>query len=174
MITQLCKAISSQVRHASTIGKNLLSGNISPTCPYNMGNFGPLSAENVSLVWGTPANFNWFRVLAALLYGTLLVDISQTAALNRGRHLYSAGRPSRWALAHVSSFIVCFIFYNFHVNMGYFNTTIHEPFILFTTKVEKKFLNKLYLQSASMFNCRNFTYFHTFSLTFLVLISFHS
>jgi len=22
-------------------------------------------------------------------------------ALNRGRHLYSAGRPSRWALAHI-------------------------------------------------------------------------
>jgi len=36
-------------------------------------------------------------VLAALLH-------SQTAALNRGRHLYSAGRPSRWALAHISSF----------------------------------------------------------------------
>ena len=26
------------------------------------------------------------------------------AALNRGRHLYSAGRPSRWALARISSF----------------------------------------------------------------------
>ena len=25
------------------------------------------------------------------------------AALNRERHLYSAGRPSRWALAHISS-----------------------------------------------------------------------
>jgi len=25
------------------------------------------------------------------------------AALNRGRHLYSAGRPSRWALAHIYS-----------------------------------------------------------------------
>ena len=25
------------------------------------------------------------------------------AALNRGRHLYSAGRPSRWALAHISN-----------------------------------------------------------------------
>jgi len=25
-------------------------------------------------------------------------------ALNRGRHLYSAGRPSRWALAHISSY----------------------------------------------------------------------
>jgi len=24
------------------------------------------------------------------------------AALNRGRHLYLAGRPSRWALAHIS------------------------------------------------------------------------
>jgi len=24
--------------------------------------------------------------------------------LNRGRHLYSAGRPSRLALAHISSF----------------------------------------------------------------------
>jgi len=25
-------------------------------------------------------------------------------ALNRGRHLYLAGRPSRWALAHISSY----------------------------------------------------------------------
>ena len=32
-------------------------------------NFGPLVAEILSLVWGTPANFNVFRVLAALLYG---------------------------------------------------------------------------------------------------------
>jgi len=38
-----------------------------------------------------------------LLHGTLAVGISQTAALNRGRHLYSAERPSRWALAHISS-----------------------------------------------------------------------
>ena len=35
-----------------------------------MVNFGPLAAEIVSLVWGTPANFNGFRVLAALLHGT--------------------------------------------------------------------------------------------------------
>ena len=68
-----------------------------------MVNFGPLASEIVSLVWGTPGNFNEFRVLAALLHGTLVVGVSQTAALNRGRHLYSAGRPSRWALAHISS-----------------------------------------------------------------------
>ena len=41
-----------------------------------MVNFGPLAAEIVSLVWGTPPNFNGFRVLAALLHGTLVVGVS--------------------------------------------------------------------------------------------------
>ena len=81
--------------------KRLLSSNISPICPRNMVNFGSLAAEILSLVWGTPGNFNGLGVLAALLHGTLVVGVSQTAALNRGRHLYSAGRPSRWALAHI-------------------------------------------------------------------------
>ena len=45
--------------------KNLLSSNISSTCPYNMVNFGPLAAEIVSLVWGTPGNFNGFRIFTA-------------------------------------------------------------------------------------------------------------
>jgi len=85
--------------------KKLLNSNIFPSCPHNMVNFGPLAAEILSLVWGTPDNFNGFRVLAVLLHGTLVVDVSQTAALNRGRHLYSAGRPSRLALAHISSSI---------------------------------------------------------------------
>ena len=66
-----------------------------------MVNFGPLAAEIVSLVWGTPGNFNGFRVLAALLHGTLVVGVSQTAELNRGHHVYSAGRQSLWALAHI-------------------------------------------------------------------------
>ena len=81
--------------------KNLLSSNISPTCHHNMVNFGPLAVEILSLVWGTRGNFNGFRVLAALLHGTVVVGVSQTAAFNRGRHLYSAGRPRRWALAHI-------------------------------------------------------------------------
>jgi len=49
--------------------KNLLSSNISFTCPHNMVNFGPLAAEIGWPVWGTPANFNWFLVLEALLHG---------------------------------------------------------------------------------------------------------
>ena len=36
---------------------------------HNMVNFGLLAAEIVSGVWGTPATFNGFRVLAALLHG---------------------------------------------------------------------------------------------------------
>jgi len=68
-----------------------------------MVNFGPLAAEIYWRVWGTPANFNGFRILTALLHGTLVVGVSQTAALNTGRHLYSAGWPSRWALAHIFS-----------------------------------------------------------------------
>ena len=77
-----------------------------------MVNVGPLTTELGSGVWSTAANFNGFRVLAALLHGTLVVGVSQTAALNRGRHLYSARRPSRWALAHilVLSFVVLGIF----------------------------------------------------------------
>jgi len=51
--------------------KNLLNySNISSTFPHNMVNFGPLAADIVSLVWGTPANFNgfasWQRYCTAL------------------------------------------------------------------------------------------------------------
>ena len=140
--------------------KNLLSRNISSTCAQNMVNVGPLAAEIVSLVWGAPAHFNGFRVLASLLQRRRSTDANQTlhdvwpsparlhyihifggccpitefcqvqsslcvlqdlrspigsvtarhsssgrepnfAALSKGRHLYSAGRPSRWALAHI-------------------------------------------------------------------------
>jgi len=81
--------------------KNLLSSNISSTCPDNMVNFGPLAAEICRRVWGTPANFNGFRVLAALLHGIPVFGRQPNIApLNRGRHIYSAGRPSHWA-AHI-------------------------------------------------------------------------
>ena len=40
--------------------------------------FGILAAEIISLVWGTPANFNGFRVLAALLHGSQVLGVSQT------------------------------------------------------------------------------------------------
>ena len=58
--------------------KNLLNSNTSSTCPDNVVNFGLLTAEIRWQVWGTPANFNGFCVLAALLHSTLVVGVSQT------------------------------------------------------------------------------------------------
>jgi len=49
--------------------EKLLSGDMFFTCPHNMVNFGLLTAEISWRVWGTPANFNGFLVLAALLHG---------------------------------------------------------------------------------------------------------
>jgi len=43
-----------------------------------MANFGPLADEFGSGVCGTAANFNGFRVLAALLHGNLVVIVSQS------------------------------------------------------------------------------------------------
>ena len=43
-----------------------------------MVNFGPLTAEIGLGVLGTPADFNRFHVLAALLHGTVVVGVSQT------------------------------------------------------------------------------------------------
>ena len=44
------------------------------------------------------------------------------AALNRGRHLYWAGRPSRWALAHILVFWITFGF------LAYVPTLLLLPF----------------------------------------------
>jgi len=58
--------------------KNLLNSNVSSTRPHNVANFSPSSAEIGSGVCGTPANFNGFRILAALLHATLAVGVRQT------------------------------------------------------------------------------------------------
>jgi len=58
--------------------KNLLDSNIPPTCPHYMVYFGPLAAEIGSVVSGTQANFNGFRVLASLLHSIRALGASQT------------------------------------------------------------------------------------------------
>jgi len=63
-----------------------------------MVNFGPLAAEIVSLVWVIRGNFNGFNVTARHSSSRRQANF---AALNRGRHLYVARRPSRWAFAHI-------------------------------------------------------------------------
>jgi len=65
-IAQLCRAISLEIRHVSTIGKKLVKQQYLLYMPHNMVNFGLLAAEIISLVWGTPGNFNGSRVLGSV------------------------------------------------------------------------------------------------------------
>ena len=54
-----------------------------------------------------PVGFaSWQRYCTASSSGRQL----NFAALNRWRHLYLAGRPSRWALAHILVFSVILVF----------------------------------------------------------------
>jgi len=65
---QMTSQDNSQTLHCNSRLKNLLNSNMSSTCPHNMVNVGPLMAEISSGVWGTPANFNQFRILTSLLH----------------------------------------------------------------------------------------------------------
>jgi len=61
-----------------TIGKKLGKQRYVLHMSPQYGELGPLAAEFGPVVWGTPTNFNGFRVLAALLHGTPVVGVSQT------------------------------------------------------------------------------------------------
>jgi len=74
-----CVTTLSQQRHVSIISKNFLNSNISSTCPHIMVNFSPLTAEICWRVWGTPANFNRFRVLPLLLQRHRSPETNKTA-----------------------------------------------------------------------------------------------
>jgi len=56
--TTLSGYISSQLRHVSIFGKKLVKQQYLLHMSHNMVNFGPLAAEIVLLVRGTPTNFN--------------------------------------------------------------------------------------------------------------------
>ena len=79
-IAQLCRTISSQLRHISTIGKKLLNSNISSTCPHNMVNFSPLAVEICWRVGGTPNKFQRVSRLGSVTarHSSLVVGVSQT------------------------------------------------------------------------------------------------
>jgi len=76
--TTLSGYIFATKAHIDNRKKNLLSSNISSRCPHNMLNIGLLAAEIDTVVCGTPANLNGFRVWVALLHGSQVVSLSQT------------------------------------------------------------------------------------------------
>jgi len=58
--------------------KNLLNSNTFSRRSHNMTNFGPLTAEIGSGVWGTAENVNGFRVLPSLLQRRRSLEANQT------------------------------------------------------------------------------------------------
>jgi len=103
-IAHLYWALSSQLRHVLTIGKKiLLSSNISSTCPHNMVNFDPLTAEIGPIVWGTPTNFSGFRVLASLLQQRKCLTQKISKNSTSGRHHTTLSRYIFATKAHINN-----------------------------------------------------------------------
>jgi len=100
VIAQLCRAISSQLRHLSTIGKKLVKQQYVLHMSPQYGELRPTSDWDRSGSLRHPCKFQRVSRLGGVTAGHLIV-----AVLNGGRHLCSGGRPSRWALAHISSFV---------------------------------------------------------------------
>jgi len=68
IIAQLCRAVSSQLRHVSTIGKEINKQQSLLHMSSQYGELGLLMGEISWQVWGTPLNFNGFHVLSSLLH----------------------------------------------------------------------------------------------------------
>ena len=89
--------------HIDNWKKNLLNSNISSTCAANMVNFvRPTNGWDLLASLGHPCKFQRVSRLGSVTAWHFSSGRQPNfAALNRGRHLYSAGRPSRWALVHI-------------------------------------------------------------------------
>jgi len=86
--------------------EKLLSSNTSSRCRHNMVNFGPLTAEIGPVVWGTPSDFNGFRVLAALLHGSQVGLVWVLVATRRSVCIHQMNRVnSRGNHGHENSTI---------------------------------------------------------------------
>ena len=102
-IAQICRAISLQLRHVSTIGKSVKQQYLL-RMSLEYGEFRPTSGWDLLANLRHPCKFlrvSRFDSDTARHSSRPLVSVSQTAALNRGRHLYSEEQPSRWALGYI-------------------------------------------------------------------------
>jgi len=99
-LAQLCRAISSQLRHVSTIGK-LVKHHYVLHMSTQYGELRPTNGWDPSGSFRHPCKFQRVSRLGSVTARHSSGRQPDFAALNRERHLCSAGRPSRWALAHI-------------------------------------------------------------------------
>ena len=102
-IAQLCWAVSSQLRHVSTIGKKPVKQQYLLHMSSQYGELWPTNGWDLFSCLGHPSKFQHLGSITTCYSGS--GHQPNFAALNRGRHLYSTGWPSRWALAHISIYI---------------------------------------------------------------------
>ena len=88
-----------------------------------MVNFGLLTAEIRWRVWGTPANFNGFRVLAALLHSILVVGVSE--ALRRWTEGATYIQQGGHQVGHWPT--VVYNLRNAHISSWVFNSSLLWP-----------------------------------------------
>ena len=102
-VAQICHATSSQLLHVSTIRKKLVKPQYLLHMSSQYGELRPHYRLRSIRQFGSPHLIStgfasWQR------YCTIHSSTGRQpnfAALNTGSHLYSAGRPSGWALAHI-------------------------------------------------------------------------
>jgi len=112
-IAPLCWAISSQLRHVSTIRKKFVKQQYLLHMSSQYGELRPTSGWDRSGSLGTPANFNGFRVLAALQHGTPVLAVSQTL-----RHWTEGATYIRQGGHHVGqcpTFLVTHVICSLHI-----------------------------------------------------------
>ena len=117
---------------------------MSPHMSSQYGELRPTSGWDLLASLGHPSIFERVsRLGTALLHGTLVVGVSQTAVLNRGCHLYPAGRPSRWALAHVSSYLSTLPENALTATKQILNITYFVYFLAFNGGRRRRYINTL-------------------------------
>jgi len=77
-IAKLCRVISSQLRHESTIGKKLVKQQYLCHVSLQYGELMPTSGRDLLASLAHPNKFQRLSVLAALLHGILVMGVSQT------------------------------------------------------------------------------------------------
>ena len=105
-----CRAISSQLRHISTIGKKLIKQQYLLHMSPQYAELRPTSGWDRSGSLGHPCKFQRVSRLGSITARHSSEHQPNFAALNRGCHLYSSGRPSRWALAHILVLFVRYVY----------------------------------------------------------------
>jgi len=96
---QLYRAISSQLRHVSTIGKKVLNSDTSPICHHD--SLCEIRPANGWDPFGSLGHPNKFHRVSRLGSVTTRHSSGRQPNLAAWRHLYSARRSSRWALTHI-------------------------------------------------------------------------